>query len=83
MSLDCNNKGSVIIADKMRGVQLFSEVHKKIVVAAKSPFPMFASNAKFLGDYHIICSDINGNILILKQNEYPENDLERIRLQVS
>lgn len=50
----------------MRGIQLFQETNKKVIIAAKSPFPVFSTNARFLGDDNIVFGDKDSNILILK-----------------
>lgn len=52
------------------------------MISGKTNFSAFSTNAKFLGESNIVFCDKDSNILILRQNEFAENDLERIKLLV-
>ncbi|KAL4467771.1 hypothetical protein ABPG74_013106 [Tetrahymena malaccensis] len=82
LSMDCNSRNQILIADRTQGIQLFQEQNKKVMLAAKSPFPVFSTHAKFLGDENIVLSDSNTNIVIFRQNDFAENDFERMKLLV-
>ncbi|EGR27344.1 hypothetical protein IMG5_197290 [Ichthyophthirius multifiliis] len=84
LGLDSNEKNQVVIADSTRGVYLFecSKKEKKAIAVCSSPFPVFCTNTKFLGNDNIFFSDSNGNIFIVRYNEFAENDLEKIKLAV-
>ena len=68
----------------MKGIYLFecNLKEKKSIIVGKSPFPLYSCNSKFLGDESIVFCDKDANVIIFKQNDLVENDLERIKLSI-